>query len=143
MDVIDRRSQISELLGCYCQETGIQLRLSVCDYSREFALNAFIDAGFTKDDLVFLIGHLKRQIRAGKRYAGALRFSTLLGDLGRFDEELGMARAEQRKPQPTPRDRAMSQLRPQATETITLNTKSAHSVSHAALEMLRQCKASL
>lgn len=138
-----RHSQIRDLLACYCSETGISLRLSVCDYSREFALCAFLDAGFTKDDLVFLIRHLKRQIAAGKRYPGCLRFSSLLGDLGKFDEELGMARAESRKPVPTPRDKVVQAFRPVVVEQTTNNTQSVGAVSEKAMQILREIKASL
>lgn len=138
-----RAAQIRELLQTYCQESGIALRLSICDYSREFSLNAFLDSEFTKDDLVFLIRHLKRQIAAGKRYPGALRFSTLIGDLGKFDEELGMARAEQRKPVETPREKVIKTFRPVVVEQTTNNTRNAATVSEAALRLLRECKAQL
>lgn len=78
----------------------------------------FIKAGFGVNDLEFLLIWLKRQIREEKRLPGALRFSTLIGDTFKFEEELSLARAESRnlKPAPTPKERVVQAFSPKVTE---------------------------
>jgi len=81
---------------------------------RDDSWHRFIKAGYGVHELEEVILWLKPGIKAGKRNPGCLRFSNLIAQLDRFEEELGMCRAEIRnaKPEPTPKDRVLAQARP-------------------------------
>lgn len=107
--------QIESLHATYCRLTGFQLSRArgLFDY-RQRAWCDFLSAGFTEDDLALVITWLQRKIKAGERNIGAIRFSNLIEALPRFEEELGMARAEVRNthPAPTAKERAVQAFRP-------------------------------
>lgn len=100
----------------FCQETGMELRLGLGEYSRERAWHEFHKAGFTAEDLRLVIRHLKKKIKDKERNPGALKFSNLIERPEAFEEELGLAKAEQRnaKPAPTPKERVVQAFRPAA-----------------------------
>jgi len=101
----DMRERILALHGRYVDLTGYPLN---CTPPREWAWFEWIKGGFTAADLEIVIRHLNRGIRAGQRYPAALRFSNLIGDLERFEEDLAMAKAVSRKSAPTARAQILS-----------------------------------
>lgn len=107
-------ASIKEIHAVYCTATGMQLRLGLGEYNRQAAWFRFLQAGFTSENLHMVVRYLQRKIREGTRNVGALKFSNLVERLDAFEEELQLATAEQRNMQPkeTPRQRAVSQLRP-------------------------------
>jgi hypothetical protein len=96
----------------------MHLRLGLGEYGREAAWLRFIQAGFTEDDLLTVIRHLRHKIKAGARYAPCLRFSRLIECLDSFEEELALAKAEMRnaKRAPTAKERVIQQARPVVAE---------------------------
>lgn len=125
------QAQINDIHAAFCAATGFQLRMGLGEYTREAAWVRFLNAGFTKADMLLVVRHLKRKVHEGTRNIGALRFSNLVERLDSFEEERGMALAEQRntKPPMTPKERVLQQARP----TVTMNhdtTNTAKPVSH-------------
>lgn len=66
---------------------------------------------WTEADLARVIHYLRREIRHDRRNVGALKFSNLIGDPARFEEDLNLAREEAqrtgfdrrpKRPAPTP-----------------------------------------
>lgn len=113
-------SQVSVLHTAYQKLTGLKLPLiAVCD-ARRLAWEHFIAAGHSLKELETVILWLKGEIRAERRQPGALRFSNLIEDLNRFDEELSFAQAETRnaKPPPTPKAVVQQQWSKTATEPV-------------------------
>lgn len=110
----DPIDQINDLDHLYTSLTGFQFKVrGVCSPHQEGWFR-FIKAGFTAADLTLTVRWIQRRIKEGKRDIGALRWSTLIGSIDRFDEEWAMAKSESRntKPSPTPKEKAVSQLRP-------------------------------
>src|SRR5512135_2001209 len=70
--------------------------------------------GWGVEELRFVIGHIESQIKKGRRWPGALRWSRLIQQADNFEEELNLARAEKRnaKPAPSSKDRVLEQARP-------------------------------
>jgi hypothetical protein len=81
------------LHSLYNQLTGFNLSLG---YMREFAWSEFVKRKFTEDDLRFVITRLKVAIQHGTRQPGALKFSNLILDTDRFEEELNLFRSVER-----------------------------------------------
>lgn len=75
--------------------TGMDIGLDFC---RERQWADWMRKGWTRDDLSLVVNHLKKGIREGKRNMGALKFHNLIGQIDFFEEDLSVARAEQRKP---------------------------------------------
>jgi len=80
----------------YCQLTGQTLCLG---YDRQRQWYEWLRAGFTLQDLRRVITYLQREIRAGRRYIGALKLSNLLQP-DRFEEDLNIRRARLQPPPP-------------------------------------------
>lgn len=131
----DKRAEIHRWHSSWNRETGQNIRLGVCSFQIECAWLELINAGHTESELVQVIRYLKGEIAKGERKPAALRFSSLIGNSLRFDEELELARGAARKPKPpTPQQRAVARLRPAISEPITHNTRSA-------AELIAQLKA--
>jgi hypothetical protein len=92
---MNAEEQISGLHAIYCAMTGFNLVLHT---GRVHEWHYWIKRGWTKADLQCVIAHIWRGIKKGERNMGALKFSNLIGDLDRFEEDLAMARALVRKP---------------------------------------------
>jgi len=82
----------------YCQLTGQNLRLGL---DRERMWYQPLRAGFSLQDLRSVVTCLQREIRAGRRYVGALKLSNLLQP-DRFEEDLQISRVRLRPPPPPP-----------------------------------------
>jgi hypothetical protein len=107
-------ARIKQYHETYCLLSGQKVRMGVKDYPRERFWYEFLKNGFTLGDLSLVITHLKGEIYRGKRNEGALRFSNLIQEPHRFEEELALAKAQIRnaKPHASARSVAVAQLRP-------------------------------
>jgi len=115
---------IPTLHKTYSDLSGLPVRL---DYDRERAWFLFIKAGFTLDDLKLVLIHLRAGIRKGIRFPASMGFTRLIWGLDVFEEELVLARAEQRnKPNPvTNRETVLQVFRPEVEQSkASVNTKS-------------------
>lgn len=97
--------EITRLHAVFCAITGAELRLGLGEFMRERGWADYLRAGFTEADLRLVIAYLQRQIRCGDRRPGALKWSNLIGDLSRFEEDLQLARAAHRVKAPTAQER--------------------------------------
>lgn len=114
------QDEINRLDLAYCKLTGRPIRIAAIISGREHGWMEFINAGYKLSDLEEVILWIKQGILAGKRYQGALKFRTLIANLDTFDDELATCHAEKRnaKPQPTSRERVLSQARPTVMESV-------------------------
>ena len=89
---------IARAHALYTELTGQRLPLHL-ERQRQWAL--ILAQGYGLEDLRRLILYLQREIRAGRRYVGALKLSNLL-QLDRFEEDLALTRLRLRPPSPPP-----------------------------------------
>jgi len=100
--------EIERLHAAYCKGTGLELRL---DMGREIAWGRWMQAGFGMEELVTVIGYIRKGIAKGERNAGALRFRNLIGMIDYFEEDLAMARkAQTARPRPATTQEAVTRL---------------------------------
>lgn len=92
---------IQELHSAYCDSTKMSIELTM---SRIFQWQAWQARGWGKAELRLVVQSLHRKIAAGKKWASALTFRRLIGDLEGFEEELADARALARRPRPGARE---------------------------------------
>ena len=93
------RAQLEELHQTYGRLTGQNLAWR---FDRERLWWEFLQAGFTRADLVQVIRYLQKEIRHTRRNVGALTLSNLL-QLDRFEEDLNISRVRlvpERPPKP-------------------------------------------
>jgi hypothetical protein len=117
-------AQIEQLHQTYCRLTAQNLTLR---FDRQRLWYDFIQAGFTANELIRVLGYLQKEIRQSRRNVGALKLSNLL-QLDRFEEDLNISqvRLTSQPPRPNPppdappcsrteqeqgRQRALQQLR--------------------------------
>ena len=125
-------SAITQAHQLYCQLTGQTLRLG---YDRERMWYELLHAGFSLQDLRSVVTYLQREIRAGRRYVGALKLCNLLQP-DRFEEDLQISQVRLRPTPPPP-------PRPILPPPPTLSAAEQEQARRRALECLRQIKASL
>lgn len=89
---------IARAHALYSEMTGQSLPLHL-ERQRQWAL--ILAQGYGLEDLRRLILYLQREIRAGRRYVGALKLSNLL-QLDRFEEDLALSALRLRPPTPLP-----------------------------------------
>lgn len=108
--------RVNLLDALFQQLSGVTFKANGVLTGRERAWCEFLKAGFDENDLREVLSWLRLRIKIGKRDIGCLRFSALIGCTDRFNEELGLARAERRNARPlvTPKEKALAQLRPGA-----------------------------
>jgi hypothetical protein len=123
---------IAQAHQLYCQLTGQSLRLGL---ERERMWYELLRAGFSLQDLRVVITYLQREIRAQRRYVGALKLCNLLQP-DRFEEDLQISRVRLRAPPPPP-------LRPAPPPPPAPSTAQQEQARLRALQCLRQIKASL
>ena len=123
---------IARAHALYAELTGQRLPLHL-ERQRQWAL--ILAQGYGLEDVRRLILYLQREIRAGRRYVGALKLSNLL-QLERFEEDLALTRLQLRPPGPPP---------PAASPTPPPPTDPAEDAAarQRALEILRQFRRSL
>lgn len=125
-------AQLQALHQTYCQLTGQSLAWR---FDRERLWWEFLHAGFTRADLVRVIGYLQKEIRHTRRNVGALKLSNLL-QLDRFEEDLNISRVRLTAPLP-PRQP------PAALQPPTCSPAEQERGRQRALEQLRQLKQTL
>jgi hypothetical protein len=91
-------AQLEELHQTYCRLTGQTLSWR---FERERLWWDFLQAGFTRADLIQVIRYLQKEIRHTRRNVGALKLSHLL-QLDRFEEDLNISRVRL-VPEPPPK----------------------------------------
>lgn len=141
MNMPPMQAQISLLDNAYQKLSNCKFRTRGVITGREEAWVRWINAGFLLHDLEVVIVWLKRRIREGKRDVGALRFSTLIGETSRFEEELSLAQAEMRNchSPATSKERVIQQARPTLSEPkVEENTKTTSSLIPKLLEEMRK-----
>lgn len=82
-------------------------------FNREASWVYFIQAGFTEFDLEAVIERLARLVRRGIREPSCLKFSNVVEQLDRFEEELYLIRAEKKglyKVEREPRDMTVTEM---------------------------------
>jgi hypothetical protein len=124
-DAIARAHALYEAL------TGQRLPLHL-ERQRLWAL--LLARGYDLDDLRRLILYLQREIRAGRRYVGALKLSNLLQP-DRFEEDLALSHVRLRPPEPPAPPPAPPSLKPDPGQDAAARQR--------ALEILRQFRRSL
>lgn len=95
----DETPQIRELHGLYCQLVGCTLTLTM---DRLYWWTAWQAHGWKADDLRLVVRHILKGIKEGHRHFGALKFTNLVADATRFEEELCECQAEARNLKPSP-----------------------------------------
>ena len=89
---------IARAHALYAELTGQRLPLHL-ERQRQWGL--ILAQGYGLEEVRRLILYLQREIRAGRRYVGALKLSNLL-QLDRFEEDLALTRLQLRPPSPPP-----------------------------------------
>lgn len=117
---MNMQEEINRLDLAYQKLTNRAFRTGGIVTGREQGWVAFINAGFTVADLETVVLWIKGKILAGIYHEPRLAWRRLIADLQNFEDELATAKAEKRnaKPQPTPRDRVLSQARPTVVESV-------------------------
>ncbi|HOC56631.1 MAG TPA: hypothetical protein PKI20_13495 [Verrucomicrobiota bacterium] len=93
MDQATSVQKIRALHSAYVLHSGLAIGL---DMYRERVWFEWLRRGFTLEDLKLVIRYLRAGIRDGQRNRGALRFSNLIAQPDRFEEDLAEARAQAR-----------------------------------------------
>lgn len=108
---MDVPKNILEFHALYEQLSGTRLTLDFCrmDAWRQF-INYRRHEPYTHDDLRLVWRHLKKQVVAGKRNFGALKFRNLIQNPDYFEEDLAEAQgeAERMKKAPMPERKVVS-----------------------------------
>lgn len=86
--------RIEQLHELYGRLTGQNLGLR---FDRQRLWYEFLQAGFSSEQLVQVIGYLQKEIRQRRRNVGALKLSNLLQP-DRFEEDLNISRVRLRPP---------------------------------------------
>lgn len=96
-DEFSDAAQVEKLHGIYCKSTRMEIQLT---HDRIYYWWQWIKRGFTVEDLVMVLGYLRREIANRKRNPGALKFKNLVCDTEGFEEDLAMVRAANRPRKP-------------------------------------------
>lgn len=108
---------VYQMHAAYTRALDFRILLTL---DRQRDLETLIARGVTLDDFKLVLQWLSLKIAKGERNIGALRWSNLCADAGRFEEELSMARAEMRNRRPKPDAKAtvIQQTRPIVVEQV-------------------------
>lgn len=88
------QQSINSVHKVFVELTGMPLVLTM---GRIFIYEQWL-LQFTEADLRVVVPYIKKGIKSGRRQPGALKFSNLIENPERFEEDLSMARAESRRP---------------------------------------------
>lgn len=97
---------IIELNTRYIHCTGLKSTLDLAGFREHqwFCWWNYADPHWTREDLELVINYIRNQIRLERGFSiNSLAFSRLIGDPPRFEELLGIAKAEARIKPTTPR----------------------------------------
>jgi hypothetical protein len=134
--VIERIQSLAKL---FTELTGYTVRES---YLMQCEAREWLEAGFTEDDLRVVVWRIKKAVESERIRQAMLRWSFLIGNPVRFDEELQEARAVNRNRTPKISEREKTlRLTGRVTE-ITRDPKTAGQVlSEAGAKALEEFKA--
>lgn len=115
--MIDETPNLKAIHALYCQLANAQLAFTT---ERIYWWSAYFARGFTEEDLKLVLRYLWHEIKGQRRNIGAIKFSNMIQDISRFEEDLGLARGWCRnaKPKPTPKQRVQAQWRPIVAEPV-------------------------
>lgn len=138
-------AQINHLAEIYEQETGFHLEHRGVINPREMAWLEFIRRKYQPEDLVLTIHWIQGEIKATRRHPAALKFSNLLGDIYKFEEDLQMALAAMRNARKVQgaREKTLSLLRPIAAQETPLEKEKARKAQEVALAAIQKLKKDL
>jgi len=104
------------ILAEYTRLTGREAPVGLYDHS----LFEYVRAGFTADDMRIVVQFIMNENKRN-HFQYSLRLGVLLRDLERFNDLLQEAKVKERnrRPKPTPKEKALSQLRPIIGENLT------------------------
>lgn len=85
------QDKIKTLHARYCSLSRMQVGLR---YNRESSWVEFIRSGFTEADLELVLKYLVHQVECGERQPQCLKFSNVIEQLDRFEEELALLRSQ-------------------------------------------------
>jgi hypothetical protein len=87
---------ITQLHDTYVARTGLDTLLNPMRQRMWFDWLQWSGRTWTPDDLTRTINYLKAEIRTGKRNEGSLKFTNLIGQPDRFEEDLALAKKNHR-----------------------------------------------
>lgn len=91
----DNTKTYARLHAVYLLATGADVPLTM---SRIFTWEAWCARGWESTDLILVVKHIKSRIKEGRRWPESFRFSNLIENTSRFEEDLSEARALNRIP---------------------------------------------
>lgn len=84
--------EIKKLHDLFCEKTSVELEFDFTRLRQWYEWLTFRKTKpFTPDDLWRVIGYIKQGMHKGSRYEGALRFTNLICNPHKFEEELSLA----------------------------------------------------
>ena len=89
----------------YNRLTGLDIPYSM---SKHYGWEQWIVHGYTQSDLAPVVNYIRRRIKERRREKESLLFRNLIQNYDNFGEDLAMAKAENRVPQRTERDRVLA-----------------------------------
>lgn len=87
----DDTKSINALHSEYCRLARAQIALTT---DRAYWWGAWVKRGFVIDDLQLVITAIRNGIKSKRRYPEALKWSNLIQDLDKFEEDLALVKAE-------------------------------------------------
>lgn len=137
MNTPPKDAEVQQCHSLYSEYVNFRMPLS---FTVRLQWEQFLHAGFTLDDLRLVLRRWRTKIDMKGCDPGVLRLSRLTNP-DTFGEDLALAHAEKRKPAPTPRDKALEQLRPTACEPLAPDK--VKSGREAAIRALQACAKNL
>lgn len=107
---------VRQLHDTYIARTGLEIVLNMARERLWADWLTWSSDTWTPDDLTLTIRYLKTEIAKSNRNEGALKFSNLIGNPERFEEDLALARKEHRH-DPYQRRRSHTTTAPKPTPT--------------------------
>jgi hypothetical protein len=93
--MINHTAEYKALHSAYCRLTRRDVAWNM---SRLWVWEQYAARLFSEADLALMVKYLRLRISQGRRHPESLKFSTLLHDLDKFEEDLLEAKQEFRKP---------------------------------------------
>jgi hypothetical protein len=144
----ERQAQIAVMHAAYQTQSGQKVVLNMFRERAWFEWLIWRTGNpFTISDVIIVCRYLRSQILKGDRNPGCLKFSNMIQDPDRFEEDLAMA-AQFYRPKTAPKPQTIRTRTPDGNtterRTMTDGTENTSKpVSEAALRLLRECKESL
>lgn len=94
--------QIKALSKKFTELTGDEIRQT---YLMQCQAREWLESGFTHEDLELVVWRIRKKVESERIRKAMLRWSFLIGNAVRFEEELQEAKAVKRNHRPAPSDR--------------------------------------